>query len=97
MIYRIKAQYKHHEVLVTTVADEKVVNIAGKEVKKVYEATPKSLKREVIIPAATQEELKYAFDQGNELIEYVKEGSESKPTEKDIARQEDLDKVKEAK
>ena len=69
-MYQIKKQYQNYQMLITHI-DGRVVNLTGVDVKKIILPTANAIGKEVLIPGATQKDLKAAFESGNECIEKV--------------------------
>lgn len=69
-MYKIKQQYIDYPALITKGVNGRV-NLLGKVIKQVIPATDKKPLREIIIPAASQEDLKWHFDNGSAYVEKV--------------------------
>lgn len=67
--YKIHPRFAKHPALIRTV-NGKAVNLKDEPIKKIVPATRKDSAYEVIIPAATQEELKAVWEEQQDKKKY---------------------------
>lgn len=85
-MYKLKEKYAEKGDMISILPSENgnvSVNLNGRDIKCIVPATFKDAQKERLIRAATQKELKYLYDRGSRLIEFIEEKpeiAEEKPT-----------------